>query len=81
VRSVLEPVYAALELEWDQRTVGAVEDELPAASGATLWDAVHDALLAEYAQRFELVPGELDQETLALARHLAAEHRPPAQAA
>jgi octanoyl-[GcvH]:protein N-octanoyltransferase len=110
VRSVLEPVYEALELQWDPRTVGAVEDELPAArsasigaaaselpaarsgslgaaaselpaSAGSLWDAVRDALLAEYARRCELVPGELDQETLALARRLAAEHRPPAQAA
>ena len=102
VLSVLEPVYAALGLEWDPRTVGAVDDELgsgrsapgasepaaadpaasePAASGAPLCDAVRDALLAEYARRFELVPGELDDGTLALARRLAGEHRPPAQAA
>ena len=114
VREVLEPVYAALELEWDPRTVGAVADELGAersASGGSpagvlgaersasggpaadrqraarpasrdvLWDAVRDALLAQYSRRFELVPGELDRETLALARRLAGEHRPPAQAA
>jgi lipoate-protein ligase A len=113
VREVLEPVYAALELEWDPRTVGAVADELgaegsasgavadelgaersasggpaadrqraaPPASRDALWDAVRDALLAQYSRRFELVPGELDQETLALARRLAGEHRPPAQAA
>jgi lipoate-protein ligase A len=80
VRDVLEPVYAALELEWDPRTVGAVADELGAERPA-LWDAVRDALLAQYARRFELVPGELDQETLVLARRLASEHRPPAQAA
>jgi octanoyl-[GcvH]:protein N-octanoyltransferase len=93
VRSVLEPVYTALGLEWDARTVGAVEDELSTerhAPGGTvafelgasaLWDAVRDALLAEYARRFELVPGVLDDETLALAHRLAGEHRPPAQAA
>jgi octanoyl-[GcvH]:protein N-octanoyltransferase len=81
VREVLEAVYAALELEWDPRTVGAVTDELRPASGDALWDAVRDALLAQYARRFELVPGELDPETLALARRLAGEHRPPAQAA
>jgi hypothetical protein len=60
-----------------------VEDELGdgrPVSGGSLWDAVRDALLAEYATRFELVPGELDDETLAVARRLAAEHRPPAQA-
>jgi octanoyl-[GcvH]:protein N-octanoyltransferase len=80
VREVLDPVYAALELQWDPRTVGAVEDELghrrPVA--AAVWRAVRDALLAEYAARFELVRGDLDGETLALARRLAAEHRPPA---
>jgi octanoyl-[GcvH]:protein N-octanoyltransferase len=84
VRAVLEPVYAAFELDWDPRTVGAVEDELDAerpAPAGRLWDAVRDALLAEYARGFELVPGELDDETLALARGLAGEHRPPAQAA
>jgi octanoyl-[GcvH]:protein N-octanoyltransferase len=99
VREVLGPVYDALELEWDPRTVGAVKDELgaerlaaggalprtaapeSAASGDALWHAVRDALLAEYAARFELVPGELDGETLELAHRLAAEHRPPAQAA
>jgi octanoyl-[GcvH]:protein N-octanoyltransferase len=80
VRSVLEPVYAALELDWDPGTAGAVEDER-SASGDGLWDAVRDALLADYARRFELVPGELDGETLALARRLADEHRPRAQAA
>jgi octanoyl-[GcvH]:protein N-octanoyltransferase len=94
VRSVLEPVYTALGLDWDPGTVGAVEDELAAgraapgggasklgAPAAPLWDAVRDALRAEYARRFELVPGELDDETLALAHRLAGEHRPPAQAA
>ena len=82
IREVLGPVYAALELEWDPRTVGAVADELASeADGGELWDALRDALLAEYAKRFELVAGHMDEETLALARRLAAEHRPPAQAA
>jgi octanoyl-[GcvH]:protein N-octanoyltransferase len=78
VRTALEAVYAALELEWDPGTVGAVEEELDAAAP---WDAVRDAILAEYAERYELIPGELDPDTLALARRLAVEHRPPAQAA
>jgi octanoyl-[GcvH]:protein N-octanoyltransferase len=83
IRAVLEPVYEALRLEWDPRTVGAVADEPGLADGAAgeLWDALRDALLAEYAERFELVPGQLDPDTLALARELTAEHRPPAQAA
>jgi hypothetical protein len=68
VRSVLEPVYEALALDWDPATVGAVE--LP-------WDAVREAVLAEYADRYELVEEALDDDTLALARTLAPEHRPP----
>jgi lipoate-protein ligase A len=85
IRDVLAPVYEALGLDWDPRTVGALADELPAREdlrdAVRLWDAVRDALLARYAERFELAPGTLDGDTLALARRLAAEHRPPAQAA
>lgn len=81
VRRVLEPVYRALELDWDPATVGAVEDEVAgAASGDNIWNDVRDALLAEYAGRYELVERELDDRTLALARRLADEHRPPALA-
>jgi octanoyl-[GcvH]:protein N-octanoyltransferase len=73
VRRVLEPVYAALQLDWEPATVGAVADEAPGRG----WDAVRDALLSEYAQRFRLVEDELDPGTLALARTLAPEHRAP----
>jgi lipoate-protein ligase A len=59
IRAVLEPVYAALELDWDPATVGAVERP---------WEAVRDALLAAYASRYELVSASLDSETLELAR-------------
>jgi octanoyl-[GcvH]:protein N-octanoyltransferase len=76
IRDVLEPVNRALELDWDPRTVGAVEEEVDARDG--LWEAVRDALLAGYGERYELVPGALDEETLRLARSLAADHRPPA---
>ena len=64
VRAVLEPVYAALSLEWDPATVGAVERP---------WAAVRDAVLAEYAQRFELVEDVVDAETLELAQTLLAQ--------
>jgi octanoyl-[GcvH]:protein N-octanoyltransferase len=78
VRRVLDPVYRALGLDWDPATVGVVEDELAGgAPRAGAWEAVRDAVLAEYAERYELVDGSLDEETLALARELAAEHRPP----
>jgi octanoyl-[GcvH]:protein N-octanoyltransferase len=78
VRRVLEPVYSALDLDWDPATVGAVEDELTLDPSVSPWDAVRDALLAEYAERYELVEGELDERTLSFARGLASEHRPPA---
>ena len=61
IRAVLEPVYEALELDWTPSTVGAAERP---------WEAVRDALLAEYESAFELVPAVLDPETLALARAL-----------
>jgi hypothetical protein len=61
VREVLEPVYAALGLAWDPATVGAV---------GRPWAHVRAAVLAEYAQRFELVEEAVDSETLALARTL-----------
>ena len=75
VRDVLVPVYEALGLAWDPATVGAVEDELD-SPGSSLWGAVRDALLAEYACDYELVEDGLDPETIALARRLAPEHRP-----
>jgi lipoate-protein ligase A len=62
VRDVLEPVYRALSLDWDPATAAAAERP---------WAEVRDAVLAEYAERFELVEDVVDEETLALARTLA----------
>jgi octanoyl-[GcvH]:protein N-octanoyltransferase len=71
IRDVLVPVYRELGLAWEPRTAGAAREEDP---GATL-DAVAEALLAEYGERYELSEWRLDEETLALARKLAPEHR------
>lgn len=73
VRRVLEAVYRELSLGFDPKTVGAVEDEVPGGS----WEAVRDAVVAEYGERYELVSGALDDDTLALAGELAPEHRAP----
>ena len=70
LRSALEPVYAALELEWEPATAGAVEDEAP---GTTLDDA-EEAILAEVGSRFDLSPAELDPATLELAASLEEGH-------
>ena len=68
---VLEPVYEALELDWDPATVGAVEDEV---AGVTL-DDVEAAIVAELSQSSELELAPLDAETLAAAQGFATEHR------
>ena len=75
VRDALVPVYGALDLSWDPATAGAVEDEVDGA-GPSPWDAVRDALLAEYGREYDIVEADLDPETIALARRLAPEHRP-----
>jgi octanoyl-[GcvH]:protein N-octanoyltransferase len=72
VRRALEPVYAALALDWDPATAASVADELPGIGLAE----VEGALIAELSKRFELVEGELDPETLALAATLEPDHEP-----
>jgi lipoate-protein ligase A len=71
INAVLRPVYHALGLDWKPEVTGSVESEAPGTS----WDAVREAVLAEYAGDHELVEAELDDATLALARRLAPEHR------
>jgi octanoyl-[GcvH]:protein N-octanoyltransferase len=72
LRDVLAGVYAALELDWDEATAGAVSGELGAA--VTL-DDVERAVLAAYGERHELVEGALEPATLAAARRLESWHR------
>jgi octanoyl-[GcvH]:protein N-octanoyltransferase len=64
-------VYDALGLAWTPEVTGSVESE----RAGTSWDAVREALLAEYARDYDLVEAGLDDATLALARELAPEHR------
>jgi octanoyl-[GcvH]:protein N-octanoyltransferase len=70
IREALVPVYEALELEWDPETTGAIEDEV---AGISLDDA-EGAILAELAERYELVEAGFDERTLELARELEADH-------
>jgi lipoate-protein ligase A len=72
LRSALEPVYAALELDWKPETAASVSDEV----GEVTLDRAEEALLAEFARRFDLVDAELDDETLRLAAELEVEHAP-----
>ncbi len=66
IRQVLDPVYAALGLEWNPSTVGTVEDEMPGVDLST----VEEALIKRIAAGSDLVETGLDRKTaeLALAR-------------
>ena len=70
VRAVLEPVYAALALDWDPETTGAVEDVAP---GVGTGDVL-EALRAELERDLPLEPAALPDDTLARAQALAAAH-------
>jgi lipoate-protein ligase A len=70
IRSVLTPVYGALDLGWDPETVGSLQDEVPDVT----WGDVERAILDRFAERFELTEGWLDPATLALARRLEPQH-------
>ncbi len=63
LREVLEAVYRELELDWDPSTVAAVSTTAPAVGV----DRVREALLAAYAERYELVPAVLDPAVVDLA--------------
>ena len=75
VREVLEPVYEALDLDWDPSITGSVDDEV---RGVT-YEEAERAILDEYAERYELVEVELDDDTAVLAAGLEAEHEAPAR--
>lgn len=73
VRLPLEPVYAALGLDYDPATTGAIED----AVGPIALDTVRDALFAEIAAEREIAAAALDEPTLAQARRYEYSHRLP----
>jgi octanoyl-[GcvH]:protein N-octanoyltransferase len=58
---VLVPVYAALALDWDPATSGSVAGELGRDVDPGELEA---ALIAELGKLYELVPAELDEETM-----------------
>jgi lipoate-protein ligase A len=64
VARVLEPVYRALELDWDPTTSGSVAEELGREVDV---GELEEALIAELAKRYELVDAELDEETVETA--------------
>lgn len=73
IRDVLAPVYDALGVPWKPETVGSVEDEL----GGAEYETVAEAILDEFAGRYELYDGEISSETLRAAEGLDGEHVAP----
>jgi octanoyl-[GcvH]:protein N-octanoyltransferase len=71
VRAVLEPVYAALGLDWDPATAGDLADVVV---GDVTMDAALGALRTALAQRIDLAEAPLDARTLARARELEPRH-------
>jgi lipoate-protein ligase A len=72
IRGVLNPVHAALDVEWDPATTGAIADEV-----AVGWEDVFDAIQEEFATRFEVEEATIDPDTIALAEKLEPDHRIP----
>jgi lipoate-protein ligase A len=64
IARVLEPVYRALELDWEPATSGSVSEELRREVDP---GEIEEALIAELGKRYELVDAELDEETVRIA--------------
>ena len=75
INAILDPVYAAMEFEWKPAATGALADSVPGLFNSD----VIDALVAEFGERYELVPATVDAATLALAEELAPEHHPASE--
>jgi octanoyl-[GcvH]:protein N-octanoyltransferase len=71
LRPVLRDVYAALGLDWDPDTVGAVAELAPTVG----IDVVERALLESYRDRYELVPGTVRPQLIDSAWRAAEQSR------
>ncbi len=70
LRDLLATVYEALELDLDPDTVGSVEDEI----GSIALEDVEEAILGAMSEEFDLIPAELDADTLSRAAALEDAH-------
>lgn len=78
VRSVLEPVYESLRIDWDPATVGAVEQAVPGVSLEDVSDAVANELALRTGARFE---PRLPAGIVAAGMAAAEAHRSPVSTA
>jgi octanoyl-[GcvH]:protein N-octanoyltransferase len=72
IREVLVPTYAALGIEWDSSTVGAVQDVVPEITVETAIESIIETV----AETAVLRDASIDDRTLARARELAPLHLP-----
>ncbi len=72
LRSVLDPVYAALGIEWNPSTAGALEDALP---GVDL-DTVRAAILEEVGRVASVGTATISLEVAEMGRRLSTTHLP-----
>lgn len=72
LRPLLRDVYGALDLPFEDASVGSLSEERP---GLDL-DVVEEAVLAAYEERFGLTPGDLPEGLLGEAQALLPDHRP-----
>ena len=70
IRDVLLPVYDALSHDWKPSTVGSIEDEL----GVALFEDARQAIIAEFASRYDVYDGALSPAVVDLAEKLEPEH-------
>jgi len=73
IKDVLTPVYHALEIDWIPETTGSLQDEL----GQLAYDDVTQALLNEFAAKYQLYDGHISADTLEMAETLEPEHLAP----
>ncbi len=83
IRTVLEPIYKALELDWAPGTTGSVaaetgesDETLPTNDPDPLIERTMAALRTTLATTYTLKPTELTPSTLTLAKQLQLGHRP-----
>ena len=73
IRDTLIPIYEALNLDWDPRTTGSIEDEL----GAITYDQIQCAITDEFSRHYDLSNGTISADTMALAETLEVDHIAP----
>jgi lipoate-protein ligase A len=75
LRPLLREVYGALELPFDDASVGSLVDEVPGLGAGLGTGTVEDAVLTAYDERYGLTPTPMPNGLVEEARELADGHR------